>query len=143
MDGLSAAASILAVVELAAKSASICLEYGHKVKNTKTGIQRLHSELTNLKEILEAASNLCGNTCTSSFQPPNKALKDCIDACSKELSNFLGTLEPRKPKKRATKIRLAELKWPFETKQIDQTIPLTRYQRKAISRIHILNLFLG
>ena len=133
MDGLSAAASILAVVELAAKTASICLEYGHKVKNAKTDIQRLRSELTNLEGVLQGARDLYKDTYTSSFQPPNKALEDCIDACSKELSNLLRTLEPGKTKKLAAKIRLRELKWPFETKQINQTIQRIAEYRETIT----------
>ena len=127
MDGLSAVASIFAVVDLAAKSASICLEYGQNVKNAKTDILRLHKELINLEEVLQEA-----NTCTSSFQPPNKAL-NCIDACYKDLSDLLAKLEPGKTKKLAAKIRLRELKWPFETKEIDRTIQRIAKYKETIT----------
>ena len=127
MEGLSAAASIFAVVELAAKSASICLEYGQNVKNAKTDILRLRKELINLEEVLQEA-----NTRTSSLQPPNEAL-NCIDTCFKDLSGLLAKLEPGKTKKWAAKIRLRELKWPFETKEIDRTIQRIARHKETVT----------
>ncbi|KAK4220684.1 hypothetical protein QBC38DRAFT_493706 [Podospora fimiseda] len=49
MDGLGAAASVIAVIELTAKLISLCLEYSSAVKNARSDIERLrnHTERLN------------------------------------------------------------------------------------------------
>lgn len=122
MDGLSTAASIIAVIGLTAKIPSTCLEYGRNVKNAKTDIIRLHSELRNLEDILKGAKKLCEDPPTSNFGLLNKPLHNCFVDCTKGLSKLFAKLEPGNRNKWAAKIRLRALKWPFESKQIDQNI---------------------
>jgi hypothetical protein len=45
MDAVGVAASIIGIVELAAKLASVCLEYSRAVKNAQEDINRLCIEL--------------------------------------------------------------------------------------------------
>ena len=58
MEGLGAAASTIAVVELAAKVASLCLEYSFAVKNAKSDIERLRQYTDTLKATVEGAQRL-------------------------------------------------------------------------------------
>ena len=99
MDGISAAASIIAVIGLAAKIAPICLEYGRNIKNAKTDIVRLQVELRNLDSILEEAKNLCKGASKSSFGVSHQAVQNCLDDCSEDLSRLLDKLEAGEPKK--------------------------------------------
>lgn len=55
MEGLGIAANVIAVIELSAKVASLCLEYSRDVKRAKSDIQRLLRELGTLKVALEGA----------------------------------------------------------------------------------------
>ncbi|KAK4221348.1 hypothetical protein QBC38DRAFT_348147, partial [Podospora fimiseda] len=48
-EGLGAAASVIAVIELTAKLISLCLEYSSAVENAKANIERLRKDTEILK----------------------------------------------------------------------------------------------
>lgn len=58
MEGIGAAASIIAIVELSAKVASVILQYSKDVKNAGDDIHRLRKAVTDLKKMSHPA---CGN----------------------------------------------------------------------------------
>jgi hypothetical protein len=53
MDGLSGAASIIAVVDISAKVASLCFQYSLAVKDAKNDITRLQRKVGDVKGVLE------------------------------------------------------------------------------------------
>jgi hypothetical protein len=53
MDGFSGAASVIAVVDVSAKVASLCYQYSIEVKHAKDDIERLHQKVNEIKNILE------------------------------------------------------------------------------------------
>ncbi len=57
-EGLGVAASAIAVIELSAKVASLCLKYSKAVKNAHSDIFRLETEVINLRTLSEAAKQL-------------------------------------------------------------------------------------
>jgi hypothetical protein len=52
MDGISGAASIIAVVDISAKIASLCFQYSVAVKNAKEDIKRLQGKVNDIKDVL-------------------------------------------------------------------------------------------
>jgi hypothetical protein len=54
------AASIVAVVKLSAKVASLCVQFSVAVKDTKTDIERLEKKVTNIKNVFEDVQKLFG-----------------------------------------------------------------------------------
>ena len=58
MEGLGAAASVIAVVELAAKVASLCLEYSSAVKKARPDIGCLRKHINSLKTAIDGVQEL-------------------------------------------------------------------------------------
>ena len=52
------AASALAVIELSAKVATLCLQYSNDVKGARDDIARLQKEITNLQALSESVKGL-------------------------------------------------------------------------------------
>ena len=52
MDGISGAASIIAVVDISAKIASLCFQYSVAVENAKEDIKRLQGVVNDIKGVL-------------------------------------------------------------------------------------------
>lgn len=58
MDGLSAAAGVIAVIQISEYVASLCSKYLKAVQNAKSDIERLQGELSSLQSVLEGAQKL-------------------------------------------------------------------------------------
>jgi hypothetical protein len=57
MDGLSGAASVIAVIDISAKIASICFQYFKAVKDTKDDIEREQRKADNITRSKEKSKS--------------------------------------------------------------------------------------
>src|SRR5579871_1790510 len=79
MEGLGAAANVIAVVDLCAKVASFCYQYSLAVKNAKNDIARLQGELKSLRDVLGEVQHLLDGPDSaklSASQKLHEAIKD-------------------------------------------------------------------
>lgn len=51
MDGLSCAASVIAMIDLSAKITSHCFQYSAALKNAKKDIERLQKKVSDIKNV--------------------------------------------------------------------------------------------
>jgi predicted translin family RNA/ssDNA-binding protein len=58
MDGLSGAASVVAVIDISAKIVSLCSRYSMAVKVAKDDIERVQRKLSDITHILEQIKQL-------------------------------------------------------------------------------------
>lgn len=58
IDGLLAAASVTAIINISAKVASLCFQYLVAVKDAKKDIKRLRRTVTNVKNVLKEVKQL-------------------------------------------------------------------------------------
>jgi hypothetical protein len=58
MDGLSGAASVIAVIDISAKIASLCYQYSVAVKDAKDDIERVRRKVSDITYILEKIKQL-------------------------------------------------------------------------------------
>lgn len=58
MDGLSGAASIIAVIDMSAKIISLCFQYSTAVKDSKKDIKRLQKKISNIKDVFGQVEQL-------------------------------------------------------------------------------------
>jgi hypothetical protein len=125
MEGLGAAASIIAVVELAAKVGSLCLEYTSAVKSARSDIERLRQHTESLKITADGARNLLQGPHGARLETPQKLHETLIDTYS-QLDDIATKLEAKLYTGRTTKamrrVGLRALKWPFESKDVDKII---------------------
>lgn len=125
MEGLAAAASVIAVVELAAKVASLCLEYASAVKNARADIERLRKHIDSLKTTVEGAQKLLQGPHGARLETSRK-LRNALDDTQSQLGDIVAKLEAKlhtgfKAKAMRALGRRA-LQWPFESKDVDKII---------------------
>jgi len=125
MEGLGAAASTIAVVELAAKVASLCLEYSFAVKNAKSDIERLRQHTDTLKATVEGAQRLLQGPHRTRLETSH-TLQAALNETHSQLDDVAAKLEAKLSPGRKTKVMrtlgLRALKWPFESKDVDKII---------------------
>lgn len=125
MEGLGAAASAIAVVELAAKVVSLCAEYSSAVKNASHDIQRLRERVrsleTTLRDVLELLQGAHGARLRTS-QKLHAALNNSrllLDSVATTLEN---KINGGRKQRTMRAFGLRALKWPFESKELENTI---------------------
>jgi hypothetical protein len=132
MEAVGSAASIIAVIDLSAKVASICFQYSAAVENARSDVERLQGELERLRTTLQGAERLLESPNGKRLQT-SQGLWDGLDGCFSQLSQLRSRLEkklnPGTARMAMRKFGLRALKWPFESKEIDRIINnLERYR---------------
>lgn len=132
MDAVGSSASVIAVIELSAKVASLCIRYSSAVKNARSDIERFQSELERLKTCLHGAQKLLESPSGVRLQTSQR-LWDGLSDCSSQLTQVQLKLEKKLSHGSARKVMsqfgVRALKWPFESKEIDGIIKnLERYR---------------
>src|SRR4051794_25039094 len=98
MDGLSGAASIIAVVNLSATIASRCLQYSIVVKNAKEDIGSLQREVSRIRDVLGGGEELLGGPGEMRLLTSQK-LSDSLKECFVQLEELNRRLEPSNTRK--------------------------------------------
>src|SRR5258707_15710441 len=98
MDGLSGAASIVAVVEISAKVLSLCVQYSVAVKDAKRDIERLQKKVADIKNVLEDVRNLLDKQDKSQLST-TRELVDPLKECFEQLQELKTQLEPGRGRK--------------------------------------------
>jgi hypothetical protein len=121
MDGLGAAASVIAVVELSAKVAKLCVQYSREVKGARNEIARLHSEVNKLKTVVEDVQNLINRLDKGKLSASQKVV-DAIDDCLTQLKELDKRMDPGTTRKAMSRFGVRALRWPFDSKEVDKVI---------------------
>lgn len=122
MDGLSEAASVISVVEISGKVASLCYQYSVKVRHAKGDIERLHQKVNEIKNILEKLQQLLSQD--KSQLSTGHTLLDPLQKCSQELKDLEEklkvNLEPGQGRKAMQQFRTPALEWPLTSKEVEK-----------------------
>ena len=132
MEGLGAAASVIAVVELSAKVAAVCVEYSRAVKNAAKEIAQLLNELKSLQDVLEKVKQLLDGP-NGPRLSVSQALRKGFDSSISELKTLDQKLEPSTGRKRMSRLGLRTLKWPFESKEVGKIIQRLNRCKESIA----------
>ena len=129
MDGLSAAASVIAVVDISAKITSLCFQYLIAVKDVKNDIERLQRKVAEIGGILENIKKLLDGRDKAQLSTTSE-LSDSLKECFRELEELKAELEPGKARKAMSRFGVRALKWPFTRGQIGKIVSsLERYEQ--------------
>lgn len=121
MEGLSGAASVIAVIEVSAKIISLCFQYSTAVRNSRKDIKCLQKKLSNIKDVFEQVEQLLdGRNKTLLLAIHN--LSDSLKECLLQLEELKTQLEPSKTRKIMSRFGVRSLKWPFTSKEIENCI---------------------
>jgi hypothetical protein len=121
MDGLSGAASVVAVIDISAKIVSLCFRYSMAVKDAKDDIERVQKKLSDITHILEQIKQLLDSQDKTRL-PTTRGLFSSLAQCLTELEGLQVELEPGKTRKTMSRIGFRALKWPFTSKQVDKIV---------------------
>ena len=132
MDGISAAASIIAVIQISGQVINLCRTYYSEVRDAKTDIQRLREEITSLQTVLTKVADLANAPDVAELSTlgllnqPDGPVQQCLT----ELIKLAAKLNPGQGKDTMKQFGLRALKWPFISKDVDKAI-------KAIGRYKV------
>ena len=104
IDGLAAAASIAAIVDISAKIASLCFQYSIAVRDAKD-IKRLGRAVTNVKNVLEEVQLLLDGQDKTRLSTTHK-LSDSLKDCHRQLQGLKAQLKPGKAREAMRQVRL-------------------------------------
>lgn len=125
MDGLSGAASVIAVIDISAKVASLCFQYSVAVKHAKGDIERLQQKVNDIKNVLEKLQQLLHKQDRSQLSTI-RTLLDPLQRCSRELEELEATLkaklEPSRGRKAMQRFGIRALKWPLTSKEVEKAV---------------------
>ncbi|OAQ62508.1 vegetative incompatibility protein HET-E-1 [Purpureocillium lilacinum] len=121
MEGLGVAASVIAVVELSAKVASLCLEYSKGVKNAKDDIARLRTEVVGLQSAAKSVDELLIGPSGERLKA-SQQLRNTVRESQAQLRTLHERLRPKTAREALTRLRLRALKWPFENSEVEKVI---------------------
>ena len=136
MDGLSSAASVIAVIQIAGMVSSLCSSYFTAVRNAKHDIESLQGELTRLKAVLAGAQTLLDGP-KASILETSQRFRSTLDDCLKQLrlleTKLKENLQMRNKAKIMDQLALRRLKWPFESKDDNNVIRILHQIRDLLS----------
>ncbi|KAI9650594.1 hypothetical protein NHQ30_000612 [Ciborinia camelliae] len=122
MDGLSAAASVIAVVQMAQAVGGALMEYYEAVKGAREDIQRLYHSIKNLECVLGAIDDL-PNTLSTNIQTILEDKTGTLSLCRAELNDIKRGLDTfTTQQKHIGKLKC--LIWPFKKKDVDKHVDL-------------------
>ncbi|KAG7403810.1 Vegetative incompatibility protein HET-E-1 [Fusarium oxysporum f. sp. rapae] len=131
-EAIGLASSVIAVAELSVKVCSLCLQYSRDVKNAKDDIERLSKEVAafqaTTKELQTLVEGPRGKELKASQQ-----LVSAIEDGRSRLEKLEQQLQPSTGRKRMSRFGLRALKWPFESKEVKETIEDLECCRGTIS----------
>jgi predicted RNase H-like nuclease (RuvC/YqgF family) len=117
-EGLGLAASVIAVIDLSVKVATLCSKYYTNVKNARGDIEHLQSEAQRLKETLEQVQSLC-NSPNGAKLRESQSLRDRVEDSKVQLAQLKTKLESKNSQKAMRRFGRRALKWPFMSNEID------------------------
>jgi hypothetical protein len=121
MDGLSGAASVIAVIDISAKIASLCYQYSVAFKDAKDDIERVQRKVSDITHILEKIKQLLDSQDKTRLST-TQGLSSSLEQCQVELENLKVKLGPGKTRKTMSRLGFRALKWPFTSKQVDKIV---------------------
>ena len=121
MDGLSAATSVVAVVEMSAKVGSLLFQYAKEVKSAGEDIARVQLQVDSLKNASESVQQLLDGPKSAELQASQK-LRAALRDSKSQLEGLEQRLRPGKTRKAMSRFGVRALTWPFDSKEMENII---------------------
>lgn len=129
MDGVSAAASVIAVIDISAKVATLCFQYSAAVKDATKDIQRLQKKVEDIRDILRELERLLDGPDKTRLSATDKLVAS-LEECLGRLQELETQLTPGKTRKAMSRWGARALKWPFKSKEVEKIVAsLEEYQQ--------------
>ena len=124
MDPLSAAASIIAVVQISGQVFQLCQAYYSGVKGARKDIKLLRDEMISLQDVLTHVADLAedpGLANPSTLNLLNQQ-NSPVQQCQKDLEELVVKLEHGQGNNKMRQFGFRALKWPFSSKDVEKLL---------------------
>lgn len=118
---MDCAASIIAVVGLSAKIASLCSQYYIAVRDARENVECLQGEVELLENVVLEAGRLLDSPDGARLSA-STSLFNGISDCSSKLQSIRKRLRLGKTRKAMRRLGVRALKWPFRSGEVDKLI---------------------
>jgi ankyrin repeat domain-containing protein 50 len=124
MDGLSAASSVIAVIQISSQIFDLCRTYYLNIKDARKDIERLRNEITALQDVLVNVADLANDPNPFSLKTLSLISREDgpLQQCQLELMALAARLEPGEGTNKMKAFGLRALKWPFTSKEVDKIL---------------------
>lgn len=127
MDGLSSAASIIAIIQLTGSIVNICRGYIQEVKDARDDIITLQQTVAGLEAILQKLKEIPHDSRERKLS--TSSLVDNISDCFSCLEALEEKIDLGRGKRMMKRLGIRALKWPLKRKEVDRIITnLERYK---------------
>jgi hypothetical protein len=131
MDGLSVAASVVGVIQLAGAISKLCGGYIQDVKDARADIIALQQTIKGLVSVLEKLVDALNNP--NSRLSITSALKDEIRTCLSTLEALEAKVNMGKGKKAMRKLGFRALKWPLKRSEVEKVMGYIERSKSSFS----------
>jgi hypothetical protein len=140
MDGLSTAASVIAVIQIAQSVASGLKDYYQGVRDARADIRKLYNFVKGLEEILSAIQDLL-NQGGAELAKSKQSLKSPLRQSELDLTVLRFDLQGSQEKQQKFRRAAQSLAWPFKKKDVEKTMDaLERNKSSLILWLQVENL---
>ncbi|QKX60488.1 uncharacterized protein TRUGW13939_07633 [Talaromyces rugulosus] len=137
MDGLSSAASVIAVIQLTGSLVKLCGSYIHEVKNARDEILTLQRAIAGFQGTLQNLQKVLQSNDKRALSISSQLASDITD-CLSDLRALDATLDPGKGKKLMRKVGIRALKWPMQREEVEGAIQnLERYKSSFLLSLQV------
>lgn len=121
METLGSAASIIAIVEIAASIAKLCGRYISDVKDARQDIEALQQKAAALSDVLQ---RLAGANDQKSSKPLilSDNVRVSVEQCSQDLQTLQGRLQPKNGHRKMRKFGRRALMWPLSKAEVNEEV---------------------
>lgn len=137
MDGLSSAASVIAVIQLTGSLAKLCGGYIREVKDARVEIFNLQQAISALQGTLQDMNNLLQSSDGIALPTSSRLFSNIAD-CLSDLHALEAKLDPGKGKTLMRQLGLRALKWPLKRAEAECIVQkLERYKTSFLLSLHV------
>ncbi|KAF5131542.1 hypothetical protein E5D57_007897 [Metarhizium anisopliae] len=131
-EALGIAGSVIAVAELSAKVASLCLQYSKDVKHAKDDIDRVRRHANDLESASLAARQLLDGPNGANLRA-SQSLQGAIQNSLSHLAGLRGTLSSKTARQVMHRLGVRSLKWPFQSADVENIMHNLRQCTETLS----------
>lgn len=137
MDGLSVAASVIAVVDVSVKILTLCSQYSKAVANAGADITRLATLIKGLRTTLDHAKALIEAPQGASLSTSHH-LQEQLEGCLSTLQELDKKLELGIARSSKRRFWVRALKWPFSHGEMEALVSLLeRYHGRIMDGLQV------
>jgi uncharacterized phage infection (PIP) family protein YhgE len=131
MDGLSGAASVIAVIQIAQSVASGLKDYYEGVRDARSDIRKLYSSIKGLEAILSTIQDLL-NRGDAGLAELKQSLESPLRQSELDLTKLRLDLQGSQEKLQKFGRAAQSLAWPFKKKDVEKTVKGLERNKSAL-----------